>query len=213
MPFSPNKKLFLGILSKVAVLMLGVMILTVSVARAGWEIWASDENKEIPSSNIVDFTAVFSNGETSPGTYKYPKSKIKPDDAWYGMKKLRDLLWLSFSKGLTKVNLAVVQADKNMSDCIELRNEGKYDRAIEAGNEAMDKLEYADKLIYETQSVDAQTKQLHYQIFWAGYAYKTTLEKMENSFQSINTDKYPKLIKRIDDWNKKQEEKRYAWDF
>lgn len=212
MHFFPKKSLLTSILSRLMVLGLGVIILTISVARAGWEIWASDDNRDIPANNLIKFTAVFGNGETSPGTYKLPETGILPDNMFYGMKKIRDWMWLSFSQGTSKPRLAIIQADKKIAESVEMKNSGRYGLALEAGNEAVDKLEYADSLINQMKMVDAQTKQLHYQIFWAGYAYKETFTKMKESFE-LDTDKYSELIKRIDDWNKKQEENRYNWDY
>jgi hypothetical protein len=195
-----------------AVLGVGLTILIISMARAGWEIWASDNNGEIQGNNLVNFTAVFGDGTTTPGTYKLPEAGMLPDNMFYGMKKIRDSLWLAFSQGIAKTRMALLLADKSIAESKKMMDVGKYDLTIEAGNEAMNKLEYADKLINDVKVADAQTKQLHYQIFWAGYAYKEVLDKMQDAFD-LDTGKYSQLINRINDWNKTEEQNRYNWDY
>lgn len=187
------------------------MVLAVSVARAGWEIWANDDNQETQGNNLIHFTAIFSNGETMPETYKLPETGLLPDQMFYGLKKIRDYLWLSFSQGNNKIKMALLLGDKSIAESKKMMENGKYDKSLEAGNEAIDKLEYAGKLINKVIVADAQTKQLYRQIFWAGYAYKEVIGKMEDSF-GLDTEKYLNLINRINEWNKEQEKERYNWD-
>jgi hypothetical protein len=205
-------KEFIGLSMRLMVLVFGLAILFVSIARAGLEILAKESTDSISRNNAINFVVKFQDGETAPGNYNFPETGMLPDNIFYGLKKIRDYLWLSFSQGLTKAKISLLLADKSMSESKDLLVKDNTAKAIEAGNEAMDKLEYADKLINEFKVPDGQTKQVHYQIFWAGFAYKEVLSKAGESFE-IDTDKYSKLINRIDDWNKEQEKNRYSWDF
>jgi len=197
---------------KIAVLGLGLMILAVSVARAGLEIMAREDADKIVRNETINFTAVFADGETSPGNYQLPESGMTVDNVFYGFKKLRDVMWLWFSKGVTRAKISLLLADKSIAEMKNLLAKGRTTQAIEAGNEAVDKLEYADKLIGELKPENEGIKQLRYQTFWAGYAYREIIERAGGEYD-VDTEKFTKLIKRINDWNKKEEEKRYTWAF
>jgi len=198
-------------MSKTVVVGIGVVILVISMARAGWETRASNNSDAVPGNNLVEFTAVFDDGTTAVGNYKLPATGMLPDNMFYGVKEIRNSLWLLFSNGSAKIKMALLLADKSAAEGGALIEKDEANRAIDAGNEAIDKLEYADTLINQIKVADAQTKQLHYQIFWAGWAYKEVFLGAENSFD-MDTAKYEKLINRLDDWNKTQEKNRYNWD-
>lgn len=212
MKFFPNQRSVVNFIFKSVVVGISLLVLAVSVARAGWEIWAKNNNQETQANNLIQFTAVFSDGETAPETYKLPEIGLLPDQMFYGLKKIRDYLWLSFSKGDAKIKMALLLGDKSMAESMKMMEAGKYDKSLEAGNEAMDKLEYAGKLINKTTTTGKQTQQLHRQIFWAGYAYKEVVEKMQDAF-GLDTEKFLKLVTRINEWNKEQEKERYNWDY
>ena len=203
---------WLGMVSKVLVIGLGLMILILSVAKAGWETRANGDSDEVVGNNLIEFTAVFDDGTTAVGNYKLPETGMLPDNMFYGMKKIRNYLWLSFSQGTAKIKMALLLGDKSAAEAGALIENGKNNYAFDAGNEAIDKLQYADTLINQIKVADAQTKQLHYQIFWAGYAYKEVFKKAENSFD-LDAVEYTNLINRVGDWNKTQEKNRYSWDF
>jgi hypothetical protein len=202
---------WIGITSKILVIGIGALILLISMARAGWETRANGDTEAVAGNNLVDFTAVFDDGTTAVGNYKLPASGILPDNMVYGIKTIRNQLWLLFSRGPAKTKMALLLADKSASETKELIEEGKINAAIDAGNEAIDKLEYADTLVNQTKTTDVQNKQVHYQIFWAGYAYEEVFKKIEGTFD-LDTTKYANLINRVNDWNKKQEENRYNWE-
>lgn len=198
-------------MSKIIVVGVGIVILMISMARASWETRANNNSDKVDGNNLVDFTAVFGDGTTTAGNYKLPETGMLPDEMFYGIKKIRNYIWLFFARGPAKIKMAILLADKNAAEGGKLIEKDKADLATDAGNEAIDKLEYAETLIDQIKVADAQIKQLHYQIFWAGYAYKEVFLGAENSFE-IDTVKYTKLINRLDDWNKTQEKNRYNWD-
>jgi hypothetical protein len=211
MKFSPKTRFLVGMLSKIMLVGVGIVILFISMARAGWETRANNDSDAVISNNLVIFTAVFGDGTTTVGNYKLPETGRLPNDMFYGIKKIRNYLWLITSKGSAKIKMALLLADKSAAEGGKLIEKDDNNLAIDAGNEAINKLEYADTLINQIKVADAQTKQLHYQIFWAGYAYKEVFLKAGNSF-NLDTAKYENLINRVDDWNKTQEKNRYNWD-
>jgi hypothetical protein len=145
------------------------------------------------------------------GNYKLPETGMLPDDMFYGAKEIRNYLWLLFSSGEGKIKMALLLADKSASESEALIEKDESNLAIDAGNEAINKLEYADTLINQERATDAQTKQLHYQIFWAGFAYKAVFDRAQGAFD-LDTGKYAQLINRVNDWNKTQEENRFSWE-
>lgn len=188
---------------RVTVVFVALVILFLSVTRVGIELIAQEDGIDLLKKNEINFLITFDDGETAPSSYKFPESGMLPDNIMYGFKRIRDYFWLNFSNGDNKVKVAILIADKKIVEFTRLADKDKNDSAIEAGNEALDKLEYANSLV--------KTKQLHQQIFGAGFAYKEVLKQAENKF-SLDTENYSKLISRIDDWNKKQEKDRYSWD-
>jgi len=199
------------LISKMAVIAVGVAILVVSMARAETDTRANNKSGDTPGNNLINFMVVFGDGTTAVGNYKLPETGMLPDNMFYGFKKIRNFLWLSFSQGQAKIKMALLLADKSAAESGALIANDRSSLAIDAGNEAINKLEYADTLINQIKVADVQTKQLHYQIFWAGYAYREVLVGMQDSF-NLDTERYSNLINRLDDWNKTQEENRYSWD-
>jgi Domain of unknown function (DUF5667) len=211
MRFSPKIEWWVGAATKTVMMGIGIVILFVSMARAGWETRAKDNSDEVKGNNLVEFMAVFDDGTTAAGNYKLPETGMLPDNMFYGAKEIRNYLWLLFSSGEGKIKMALLLADKSASESGALIEKDESNLAIDAGNEAINKLEYAETLIDQVKVADAQTKQIHYQIFWAGWAYKQVFVKMQDSFD-LDTERYTNLITRVDDWNKTQEENRYNWD-
>ncbi len=207
-----TKKIVIDIILRSSVVLLGLMIVLVSIARAGLEILAKDETNTVISNDTINYLVTFDDGETMSGTYKLPVTGMLPDDTFYGIRQLRDWLWLNFSGGKNKLKIALLLADKNIAEAKALLTQEKYNRAIETGNQAVDKLEYANDLVNGFKVPDDQVKQLHRQILSAGFAYKMIFANPGNAF-GIDEEKYTKLINRIDDWNKEQEKNRFSWNY
>lgn len=200
------------IIGRVFVVLIGLVILFVSVARAGLSLMAQDGDMDSLRNEEVKFLFTFDDGETASGTYKLPQAGMLPNNVFYGFKKFRDYIWMSLSGGEDKVKLAVLMADKKIAEFQKLTEKGEQGLAVESGNEAIDKLEYANGLVMGAKNVDAQSKQIRKQILWAGLAYGEIFHRNEKEFQ-IDSEKYTKLLIRIDGWNKQQEKNRYTWNY
>ena len=200
------------ILSKVLVVVLGLVILFVSVARAGLSLMAQDNGLDLLKNDEVKFMTIFGDGETASGTYKMPQVGMLPSHVFYGFKRVRDYIWVALSQGMNKPKLVLLMADKKVVEFEKLSQAGLRDTAIEAGNEAIDKLKYANDLVVTSKFIDAQTKQLRMQILWAGLAYKEVFNRNEKDHR-IDNEKYTILIAKINEWNKAQEENRFNWNY
>jgi hypothetical protein len=204
--------MFQNMVTKAAVMGLGIMILFISMARTGVELAAQEGVMESLKNNEIQYMATFSNGETETGNYKFPETGLLPDNITYGFKRIRDFFWLLLARGDNKNKLAILLADKKAMEFVALTKKDKNMQAIEAGNEAVDKLKYANGLIVKDNKLDNQTKQLRAQVFWAGFAYKEVFKRYEQAY-NLDNEEYSKLLSTIDDWNKEQEKSRYTWDF
>lgn len=200
------------IIGRVFVVLIGLVILFVSVARAGLNLMAQDGEMDSLRNEEVKFLVTFEDGETASGTYKLPQAGMLPNNVFYGFKKVRDYIWMLLSGGEGKIKLSVLMADKKIAEFQKLTKKGEQGLAIESGNEAMDKLEYANGLVMGAKNADAQSKQMRKQILWAGLAYGEIFHRNEKEFQ-IDSEKYTKLLTRIDGWNKQQEKNRYTWNY
>jgi hypothetical protein len=204
--------MLIKIAGRVFVVLFGLAILFVSVARAGLSLMAQDGEMDQLRNEEIKFLTTFSDGEKIEGTYKLPQAGMLPSNFFYGFKKVRDYIWMSLSSGNSKTKMAILMADKKVAEFEKLRQVGDRMLAIETGNEAIDKLEYANGLVMESKNADAETKQVRKQILWAGLAYGELFKRNESDFQLVN-DKYTMLLSRIDEWNKKQEKNRFSWNY
>lgn len=200
------------IIGRVFVVLIGLVILFVSVAKAGLNLMAQDGEMDSLRNEEVKFLVNFEDGETVSGTYKLPDAGMLPNHVFYGFKKVRDYVWMTLSGGENKVKLAVLMADKKIAEFQKLTEKGERGLAVESGNEAIDKLEYANELVMGAKNVDAQSKQIRKQILWAGLAYREIFHRNEKGIE-IDSEKYTKLLTRIDGWNKQQEKNRYTWNY
>ncbi len=94
----------------------GIVILFLSVTRAGFELMAKDNNENKLRNNLIEFTYLDDNGEKQEYDYLLPTTSTLPNNPFYGFKKVRDFLWLRFSQGeINKCKTAFLLADKKMT--------------------------------------------------------------------------------------------------
>ncbi len=179
--------------------LLGVGILMVSLARAGVEIMT--KNGSLETMGKKEITVIKGNKLV---VYKLPETGILPNNPLYLFKRVRDHLWLVFSYGINKSKIALLLADKKAAEFGRLATQENIDWALESGNEAVDKLEYAYYLSENLNISDVAKKLLLNQIYEAGYAYKQVFVLSGDKFNN-NLESYKQLLNRINEWNKKQE--------
>lgn len=170
---------------------------------------AQNEANDVLKNDMVKFSEVLSDGETVSGTYMFPQPGMLPNNFMYGFKRVRDFLWVWLSRGEEKNKVVLLIADKKMMEFRSLSKLGERDKAIDSGNEALDKLEYASKLIEDGRPSD-EMRQLRKQVLMAGLAYEKVVTEETEGYQ-IDSDKFTKLTNRIDAWNKEQDKKKFDW--
>ncbi|MFA5828349.1 MAG: DUF5667 domain-containing protein [Candidatus Shapirobacteria bacterium] len=185
-------------------LLLGVVILVVSMARAGLEIMAVEGNEETLRNDPIKFVIVNDEFEKEEYFYKLPEAGMLPTNPFYGFKKVRDFLWVKFSSGsIKKAKVQLLVADKRMAEAKILLEDNRSKVGLEASQEAFDALKLAEISISGVQEETDDSRQMQSRIFKAGFAYMQILKTSENSFE-LDTSKYNQLIKELDEWNQKQ---------
>jgi len=167
-----------NIISTIMACFLAIGVLFVSISRASLDVALNnDKNREMRK------TAIEATDEEEVFTYKIPQVWVLPDNSLYGIKTLRDYVWLHFTpRGAKRSEIALFIADKKISEAKRLLTENKTQMAIEASKEALNKLKYAKN--------EKNSKEIYH----AGFAYAKILES------------YGQKIKELDEWNKAQKE-------
>lgn len=185
-------------------LFLGIVILVISVARAGLEIMAIEGSDEGLRNDPIKFEIIDDIGNKQEHFYKLPEPGLLPTNPFYGFKKIRDFLWIKFSAGgIKKAKVQLLIADKRMAEAKEILEDNRGKTGLDASQEAFNTLKLAERSISEINEETDESKQISSQIFKAGFAYRAILKDSENSFE-IDIDKYNQLIKELDEWNQEQ---------
>ncbi|MBP9817506.1 hypothetical protein KBC75_01965 [Candidatus Shapirobacteria bacterium] len=195
-----------SIAGKVGVIFVGFIVLAVSLTQTTLRIMAVDEIRNNP----MELTINYKDGTTEQASYKFPEVNMLPDNPFYGLKRVRDWMWLLMTSKQNKPKVALLLADKKIAEMTELFKKDKSELAIETGNEALDKLEYAHGLESDVSQIPDEVKRFRKQLFLAGNAYSQILNDKKENFE-LNQVKFDELNKKINDWNKKQEEESWQW--
>lgn len=153
-------------------LILGITILMISLMRVTLDKAINDERlgqfREVPI--VVGGKEI----------YKLPYSGKLPGEGLYFLKKIRNWGWEILSrKEQTKIELNLILADKKMSEAWTLFNQTQKQRALTAGSEAVDKLEYAHQLWRESGIDQESQERLQEKITEKKEVYKEILESWE----------------------------------
>ena len=165
------------------IVLFALMVLFVSISRISLEMTQekdkSDQMRKLP----IDFVVENDNGGLDIYAYKLPHARTLPDDSSYYLKRVRDFFWIVFTAGnKEKSEVVLFIADKKMAEANALLKKGKTDLALETSREALNKLQYANRLYkYEDN-----------RIYKAGLAYAQILKN------------YQQKIEELDEWNEKQ---------
>lgn len=196
---------------KVAMVLMGAVLVFVSIAKASYEIMAKEIGEDAIKNRYLEFIIKYEDGQTLPVNYDLPEAGMLPSNPFYGFKKIRDWMWLNFASGTNKPKVSLLMVDKKITEASDMFDNGNSRLAIEAGNEALDKLEYTNNLLDSITPPDHTGLQLKKQAFMAGYALKEIVAKGSESFD-LDRIKFDELVEKINIWNEKQEKERYLWD-
>jgi hypothetical protein len=186
----------------------GIVILFLSVTRAGYELMANDNNENKLRNNLIEFTYLDDSGEKQEYSYLLPTTSTLPNNPFYGFKKVRDYLWLKFSQGeINKCKTAFLLADKKMTEGKMLMELGETKIAIEASQEALEKLKYAKSIIPDDEKFRVEADYIRDQVYMAGLAYESIVKKIQLSFEDESAAKNL-LEKNLNEFNQENKKER-----
>ena len=193
----------------VLALTLGLLILFVSVSLASYELMAVENGESKLRIDPINFSVSQDDGTVVEMSYKLPEVNTLPNNPFYGFKKLRDQLWLVFSgSGVKKARTSFLLADKKMAEARMLIAEGEIRIALEASQEALEKLKYTDELLSTgNQSKIDEARQIREEVYMAGLAYVEVLKGVESSFEG-GGEKYNNIKQELNEFNQKIQEER-----
>ncbi|MCL4384059.1 DUF5667 domain-containing protein [Patescibacteria group bacterium] len=200
------KKVFFTFGYTVFAVTLAWLILFVSISRTSLAILARQNGLEKNKSQLIAL-ANPTNGTNSNGTYKLPEVSTLPTNVFYGLKVIRDYLWLTFSSSSAeKARISLFLADKKMAEMYALIKTQQSSYALEAATGALEKLRYSqretDKIVNQPE-VKAQSTQ---NLAKAGVAYRQMVESLK-SLIDLDQIKYSELTKGLDDFNQEESSK------
>lgn len=196
------------------ILMAGMGILFVSLSRASLEIITKESREDTLRKYPITFTIKITNSTQTTHTYKLPFNDVEKNNFFSLIKSWRDNLWIKFTRdNINKSKIALLVADKKMAQAISLIKVNDSKMALEASQEALEKLKYADSLVNNANQNNGEVKQIRSQIYEAGYAYREILKGMENLVNINKNDQYLTIIKNLDNWNENQEKEKEVGNF
>jgi hypothetical protein len=165
---------------KLSMVLLAVIILYISLTRAGLELVNRDEKSDNLRNVPILYLEKDKNGELKEYSYKLPETKTLPDNPFYFIKKLRDELWIKFTNNpLDKARITLLIADKRIEDARKLNqkqsNKNIINKTIE---EADQKLELAEQLLLKLDQDNIEVNKIEAKINEAKKAYKTIKDQM-----------------------------------
>jgi hypothetical protein len=175
---------------KLLIFFLSLGILYISFVRADLENVIKDEKSDNLRKVVVSF------GDNS--CYKLPETRTLPNNPLYGIKEIRNELWIKFSnKPLDKVRVTLLVADKKMEEAIVLNQKGeKKSLVIKTSQEAVEKLKSASDLISKMDNKDIEIQKVQQKIDGSTLAYKKIIDSFE-----IDDKNQQGLFKLIDTCN------------
>lgn len=205
MLFPLKNKISVQAIFSATAIFLSILILYISFARVGLEVIAnnSDENdlRVNPISYVTDVNNVI-----SENVYKLPEARMLSNNPLYCVKRLRDFLWISLSKEpINKSKVALLVADKKMTEAIQLLQQNNLEAALDTSEEAFIKLKYADSAVSQISQQSTESHQIKGQIIKAGYAYREILDSMKSN-GTLNEEKYKQIVKQLEKWNEEKKE-------
>lgn len=180
--------------------LVAIWILVISLSRISLTNLAEQTGFETARKKPIALTGEV---EGVQDVYKLPNVTTLPTSPLYGLKTIRDWLWVTFSSGnLKKAEISLLVADKKMAEMYALVALPQSVKALEAANDAFDWL--IKSRSYLDKATDSEGKTLLIQdTIRAGDAYGQMVVVLAKMID-LDTDKYHNLTGKLNDWNEKQ---------
>lgn len=156
---------------RISFLVLAFLVLYISLARGSLDLMIKDEKEN-------ELRKIPINSEIS---YKFPETRTLPTNPFYSLKKIRDYLWISFTKNqLDKCRVMMLIADKKMSE-VMIMNRQDAEKQIIVGTtiEAINQLKLASEGLKKSQLNEIEKEEILSQINQAKYVYKEIIKTLK----------------------------------
>lgn len=156
---------------RISFLVLAFLVLYISLARGSLDLMIKDEKEN-------ELRKIPINSEIS---YKLPETRTLPTNSFYSLKKVRDYLWISFTKNqLDKCRVMMLVADKKMSE-VMVMNQQDAEKQIIVGTtiEAINQLKLASEGLKKSQLNEIEKEEILSQINQAKYVYKEIIKTLK----------------------------------
>ncbi len=156
---------------RISFLVLAFLVLYISLARGSLDLMIKDEKEN-------ELRKIPINSEIS---YKFPETRTLPTNPFYSLKKIRDYLWISFTKNqLDKCRVMMLIADKKMSE-VMVMNRQDAEKQIIVGTtiEAINQLKLASEGLKKSQLNEIEKEEILSQINQAKYVYKEIIKTLK----------------------------------
>lgn len=156
---------------RISFLVLAFLVLYISLARGSLDLMIKDEKEN-------ELRKIPINSEIS---YKFPETRTLPTNPFYSLKKIRDYLWISFTKNqLDKCRVMMLIADKKMSE-VMVMNRQDAEKQIIVGTtiEAINQLKLASEGLKKSQLNKIEKEEILSQINQAKYVYKEIIKTLK----------------------------------
>jgi hypothetical protein len=204
MGFPLKNKLSSQLIFSIIIGLSAFIILYLSIIRASLDVMVKENNENKLRVEPIEFLINKKNGPEKC-VYKLPEVNVMPDDPIYKIKESRDFMWILLSHDpLLKAKTTLLIADKKITESLNFEKDNKCKLALDTSEEAINKLKYADKIVFDIKKESTESRQLKNQIIKAGLAYKEALIKI-NLGNKIDQDKYNKIIIDLDKWNEEKQ--------
>ena len=172
----------------------------ISISRATLEMMVKNEKEDkLRTEEVIIDNKVI---------YKLPQSWLLPDNKSYIIKEIRDWTWQKFSFGEeNKIQIALILADKKITESIALIKKEEYDLALITSTKAVEKLKYAGKLMEKMENNNVVPVQINNQIKKSMEVYLKIIEEMGKN-DKIDEQKYFLLLQNINEFKEKQTQKK-----
>lgn len=166
---------------RVLFLLLGFLVLYISIARGSLDLMIKDEKENELRKVPVMSEFVDKNGIITKISYKFPETRTLPSSPFYFLKRIRDRLWVSFTKNpMDKCRVLMLEADKKMSEVI-LMNQQNVEKQLIVGTtiEAINQLKLASDGLKKGQLNEVEKETILVQVNQAKYVYKEIIKTLK----------------------------------
>lgn len=151
------------------------------MARGSLDLMIKDEKENELRKIPIKSEFVDSNGVIVKIDYKFPETRTLPSSPFYSLKKVRDYLWISFTKNqLDKCRVLMLVADKKMGEVV-LMNQQNVEKQLLVGTtiEAIDQLKLASEGLMKNQLNEVEKESILKQINQAKYVYQEIIKTLK----------------------------------